>query len=159
MGAGKTSVGKRVARAQGLPFVDTDKMIAAEHGPIPEIFRTHGEEHFRTIERDTVQQALAHGGVVALGGGAVLDAGTRARLQSHRVVLLTVSPRVVRERIGGGSRPLLDADDPVDRWVRIAAERGPLYDEVADVTFDTSHGPLQGIVDAIVQWAKETETT
>ncbi|MFT4230981.1 MAG: shikimate kinase, partial [Microbacterium sp.] len=74
MGAGKTSVGRRVAKRLGLPFTDTDKTVAAEHGPISAIFERHGEEHFRRLERDAVRRALAGGGVVALGGGAVLDA-------------------------------------------------------------------------------------
>src|SRR5690606_6378097 len=116
------------------------------HGPIPSIFRDYGEPHFRTLERIAVQRALSRGGVVALGGGAVLDAGTRADLCAHRVVLLTVDARIVRSRIGGGHRPLLEGDDPMERWMRIATERRPLYEEVADVIFDTSRGPLQDIV-------------
>ncbi|MFT4229321.1 MAG: shikimate kinase, partial [Microbacterium sp.] len=102
-------------------------------------------------------RALAGGGVVALGGGAVLDADTRADLGAHRVVLLTVDPRVVRGRIGDGSRPLLAGENPVQRWSRIARERRPLYDEVADVVFDTSRGPLQQVVDAVLAWIGQAE--
>lgn len=152
MGAGKSSVGKRVARALGRPFLDTDKAIAAAHGPIPEIFANLGEQHFRRLERAAVASALSTGGVVALGGGAVLDADTRADLRAHDVVLLTVLPHVVQRRIASGSRPLLAGADPAEAWARIAQERRPLYDEVADVVFDTSHGPLQDVVDAIVAW-------
>ena len=157
MGSGKTSIGRRVAKRLGVPFTDTDKAVAAAHGPIPEIFAAHGEAHFRALERDAVQAALAHGGVVALGGGAVLDPTTRASLADHRVVLLTVDPRVVRGRLGDGGRPLLAGEDPMERWTRIAEERRPVYDEVADVVFDTSRGPLQDVVDAIVAWA-QTDT-
>jgi shikimate kinase len=159
MGAGKTSIGKRVARRLGRPFVDTDKAIAAEHGPIPAIFQHHGEAHFRRLERAAVQQALGTGGVVALGGGAILDAATRADLAQHDVALLTVDARIVRGRIRGGGRPLLQSEDALQSWKRIAAERAPLYEEVADAVFDTSRGPLNDVVDAVVMWAGSREGT
>jgi shikimate kinase len=158
MGAGKTSVGRRVARTMGMSFTDTDKVVVRDHGPIPELFTRLGEPGFRAIERVAVAESLDRGGVVALGGGAVLDAGTRAALAAHRVVLLTVSPRVVASRIAGADRPLLNGDeDPVARWQRIYAERQHLYEEVADVTFDTSSGPLADVVTAIVAWARRGE--
>lgn len=158
MGAGKTSVGKRVARRLGRPFIDSDKAIVAEHGPIPAIFAERGESGFRLLERAAVQRALATAGVVALGGGAVLDADTRADLRDHDVVLLTVDARTVRGRIRGGrGRPLLDGEDPVRRWQRITGERMPLYEEVADTVFDTSRGPLQDVVDKVAEWAEERE--
>ena len=77
MGAGKTSVGRRLAKHLDRRFVDTDAVIAGEHGPIPQLFSTLGEPGFRAIERDVVQRELRSGGVVALGGGAVLDGTTR----------------------------------------------------------------------------------
>lgn len=154
MGAGKTSVGRRVARRLGMTFTDTDKTVVSAHGPIADLFVQHGEPHFRAVERIAVRDALARGGVVALGGGAVLDAETRADLGAHRVVLLTVDPRIVRGRLGDGRRPLIAGDDPVERWTRIAEERRALYEQVADVVFDTSRGPLQGVVDAVVAWAE-----
>jgi len=154
MGAGKTSIGRRVARALERTFTDTDKVVVRDHGAIAELFTTHGEAHFREVERAAVAEALARGGVVALGGGAVLDAATRADLVGHDVVLLTVQPHVVASRIGGSTRPLLNAEDPVERWARIYDERRPVYEEVADVTFDTSSGPLADIVTAIVEWVR-----
>jgi len=159
MGAGKTSVGRRVARVMGLPFADTDKVVVRDHGPIPQLFERLGEPRFREIERAAVQETLRGGGVIALGGGAVLDAATRVDLAGHRVVLLTVAPRVVASRLGGGDdRPLLaSGQDPVTRWERIFAERLPLYEQVADVTFDTSTGPLSDVVTSIVAWARRTE--
>ena len=154
MGAGKTSIGRRVARALDEPFQDTDKIIVRDHGPIPEIFATHGEAYFRALERGAVADAVARGGVVALGGGAVLDPLTRERLAAHRVVLLTVSPQVVASRIHGDDRPLLAGEDPVERWTRIYEERRPLYESTAHIAFDTSSGPLAHVIDDIVAWAR-----
>lgn len=159
MGAGKTSVGRRVARALGVPFTDTDKLVIRDHGPIPDLFASHGEARFRELERAAVIDALGGGGVVALGGGAVLDPHTRADLAHHRVVLLTVSANVVASRLHGEDRPLLAGEDPVARWQRIFAERLGLYSEVADVTFDTSSGPLAAIVTQIVAWARDEHDT
>lgn len=156
MAAGKTSVGRRVARALGVSFIDTDKRIAAEHGPIPVIFEQHGERRFRELERDAVAAALAEGGVISLGGGAVTDPKTRQLLTRHPVVFLTVSEDAVAERLGGGGgRPLLTGDDPVERWKRIFAERRHLYQEVAAATFDTSRRPMQRIADEIASWRRE----
>ncbi|MFG6445681.1 shikimate kinase [Microbacterium sp. P06] len=159
MGAGKTSIGRRVAKALGTTFTDTDAALAREHGAIPQIFTDHGEAHFRRLEREAVRTSLGSGGVVSLGGGAILDPSTRADLAAHRVVFLTVEPRVVASRLRDDSRPLLAGDDAMTRWLAIYAERRPLYEEVADVTFDTSTGPLQAAVEAIAAWARTTIPT
>ena len=143
MGAGKSSIGRQVARALGEPFADTDALIVAEHGPIPELFARIGEPGFRTIEREVVRAALDAGGVVALGGGAVLDPATRALLSTCTVVLLTVSEEAIGPRIAGGGRPLLA--DGVDSWRRILAERLPVYQALADVVVDTSRRPMTTI--------------
>jgi shikimate kinase len=94
---------------------------------------------------------------VALGGGAVIDAATRAELATHRVVLLTVSPQVVAARLRDTTRPLLQTEDALRSWREIMERRRPLYEEVADVVFDTSSGPLAVVVDGIVTWARSTE--
>ncbi len=153
MGAGKSSIGRRVAKALGARFVDTDTVVIAAHGQIEEIFAQQGEAAFRQYERAAVAEALAHPDVVSLGGGAVIDPDTRADLAACDVVLLTVDPHVVAERIAGSTRPLLAGEDPAARWERIYRDRRPFYEEVADVTFDTSSGPLQNVVQAIVAWA------
>ncbi|HAN25133.1 MAG: shikimate kinase [Microbacterium sp.] len=158
MGAGKTSVGRRVARALKRPFLDTDKIITRDHGPIPAYFEAHGEAAFRAIERVAVAEALTTGGVIALGGGAVLHEETRADLARHRVVLLTVAPHIVASRIVGDDRPLLAGDDPIARWNRIYDERRALYERVADLTLDTSHGPLSDVVERIVAWDRARQT-
>lgn len=153
MGAGKTSIGKRVARALELPFSDSDAAVVRAHGPIEHVFRDHGEEHFRELERIAVRDSLGRGGIVALGGGAVLHPDTQQDLAAHRVVLLTVGPQTIESRIRGTKRPLLQGDDAVARWTALFEARRPLYERLADVTFDTSAGPLQDIVDAIARWA------
>ncbi|MBW1637902.1 shikimate kinase [Microbacterium resistens] len=163
MGAGKTSVGRRVARGLGTRFTDTDKAIARRHGPIPAIFAEHGEQQFRLWERDAVAEALESGGVVSLGGGAVVTASVRELLRPVPVVLLTVSPEAVADRIAGSSRPLLSGaageteaspESALERWRRIADERAPWYAEVADAVFDTSRVPMTRVADQIVEWMR-----
>jgi shikimate kinase len=143
MGAGKTSVGRRLAKHLDRRFIDTDAVIAAEHGPIPHLFETVGEGAFRVIERDVVQRELRSGGVVSLGGGAVLDESTRQALADCTVVLLTVSEDAVEARLAGGKRPMLT--EGIASWRRIAAEREPVYRSLADVTVDTSRRPMTTI--------------
>ncbi|GAA2014863.1 shikimate kinase [Microbacterium ulmi] len=157
MGAGKTSIGRRVAKALGVPFYDSDIAIVRAHGPVETIFAEQGEERFRMLEREAVRTGLEGGGVVSLGGGAVLHPGTRADLAAHRVVLLTVEPRVVASRVKDSTRPLLQGEDALARWTEIYDARRPLYQELADVVFDTSSGPLQDVVDAVAAWARENQ--
>lgn len=155
MAAGKSSIGRRVARRLDVPFIDTDKTIAAEHGAIPEIFATHGEGYFRQLERTAVAAALTDGGVISLGGGAVTDADTRALVRQHPVVFLTVTPDAVARRIGGGGRPLLAGENPIERWKSIFEERRAWYEDVASIVFDTSRRPMGQIADEIAAWRKE----
>lgn len=153
MGAGKTRLGKRVARLLRTGFQDTDRMIVAEHGPIAALFDTHGEPHFRALEREAVARALAGDDVVALGGGAILDPDTRALLAGHRVVLVTVSADVVAPRLGQG-RPLVR--NGIADWERIYAERRPIYEQLARLTVDTSHRPIDAVAQEVAQWSKQT---
>lgn len=155
MAAGKTSVGRKVARMLDVAFIDTDKRIAAEHGPIPEIFAEHGEARFRELEREAVATAVAEGGVVSLGGGAVTDADTRALLHRHPVVFLTVTAEAVERRITGSGRPLLAGDDPVARWRTIFDQRRGWYKEVADLTVDTSRRPMRALAEEIAAWRRK----
>jgi len=151
-GAGKTRLGKRVAKLLDVPFIDTDKRIVAEHGAIADMFDQHGEPHFRAIERSTVAQALTENAVVALGGGAVLDHDTRAELAHHRVVQLTVSPEAVEQRIAGGKRPLVK--DGIASWVALVETRAPIYASLAQLSIDTSHRPLDRIAEEIADWVR-----
>ncbi|MCS6574975.1 shikimate kinase [Curtobacterium flaccumfaciens pv. flaccumfaciens] len=158
MGAGKSSVGKRVAKALGVPFTDTDRAIVREHGPIPGIFADRGEPAFRALEAEAVRAALSTGGVVAVGGGAVTHADTRRALTGARIVLLTVSPEAVAERIAGSDRPLL-ANGGIDAWQTIMDERAATYAELAHVVVDTSRRPMSRVVDDVVTWVRSDAGT
>lgn len=155
MGAGKSSIGKKLARVLGTTFTDSDGLVVRDHGPIEQIFAEHGERRFRELERGAVAEALGRGGVVALGGGAVLHPDTQHELASHRVVLLTVSEQTIATRLSGTRRPLLQGDDPLARWREVAEGRRELYERLADASFDTSTGRIQDIVDAVAAWAQE----
>lgn len=154
-GAGKSRLGKRVARVLGVPFADTDRMIVAEHGPIPQIFSQHGEAHFRSIERETVRRTLQGEGVVSLGGGAVLDADTQRDLAAHRVVFLTISPEAVARRLAGDTdRPLVR--NGVQDWIALNEPRWAIYERLADATFDTSHRPNDEMAKEVSAWLTTT---
>lgn len=151
-GAGKTRTGKRLAKLLELPLVDTDRMVVDEHGPIADLFDRYGESHFRRLERQAVAAALRQRAIVTLGGGAVLDPETQADLEHVPVVQLTVSPEAVAARIAGGKRPLVRGG--VESWTALVEQRRPIYDRLADVTFDTSTEPLSRIAEQIAEWLK-----
>jgi shikimate kinase len=128
-----------LAQRWGVAVRDTDADVAAVAGKsISEIFVDDGEEHFRSLERAAVAQALtAHSGVLALGGGAVLDPDTRAELRGHRVVFLSVGLTDAVKRVGlGVGRPLL-LGNVRSRIKALLDERQPIYAEVASVTVTT----------------------
>lgn len=152
--AGKSRVGKKLAKRLRLPFVDTDAVVVAGHGPIPEIFSVHGEPYFRELERAAVAQALREPGVISLGGGAVLDPETQADLAEARVVLLTVRPEAIARRITNGKRPLVT---DLESWKRLVASRSDLYRSLADYTADTSSRPIDTIVAEIAAWVTGAE--
>ena len=141
MGAGKTSIGRRLAEHFALAFVDADREIEAQAGAsIATIFDCEGEAGYRARERATLARLLAGDGqVLATGGGAVLDAGTRALLRERGfVVHLQVSvggqlARLSRDRV----RPLPQQGDRDQVLRALAQARAPLYAEVADLVFDT----------------------
>ncbi|HKT05481.1 MAG TPA: shikimate kinase [Rugosimonospora sp.] len=147
-GSGKTTVGELVAQARGVPFRDTDGDIVAVAGkPIPEIFFDEGEDHFRALERTAVAEALAgFGGVLALGGGAVLAPATRELLRGHTVVFLSVELADAAARVGmqSGARPLL-AINPRATLKHLLDQRRPLYEEVATVIVKTDGREPVGI--------------
>jgi shikimate kinase len=139
MGAGKTTVGSRLAQRLGVGFRDTDADVeAAEGRSVADIFVESGEQHFRALERAAVARALGtHDGVLALGGGAVMDAQTRAALDGHRVVFLRVGLAAAADWVGlGVSRPLL-LGNVRGTIKRLLDERTPVYESVATHVVDT----------------------
>lgn len=150
-GAGKTRLGKRVAKILKVPFIDTDRRIVAKYGPIPEIFAQHGEEVFRRLEREEVAQALTEAAVVSLGGGAVLNADSQEELTHHRVALVTVSPEAVAVRIAGSQRPLVAGG--IEQWSVLVESRRAIYERLATHTWDTSNLPIDQIAEEIAEWA------
>ncbi|MER5601016.1 shikimate kinase [Streptomyces sp. NPDC002265] len=139
MGVGKSTVGQLLAERLGVAYRDSDDDIVAEQGrTIAEIFVDEGESAFRVIEKQSVQRALAgHDGVLALGGGAVLDAGTRALLAGHRVVYLSMDVEEAVKRTGlNTARPLL-AVNPRKQWRELMEARRHLYEEIATAVVAT----------------------
>ncbi len=139
MGAGKTTVGGLLAEAWGVGFRDTDQDVEAMAGKsVQDIFVDEGEEEFRARERAAVADALAtHDGVLALGGGAVLDAATRALLTGQRVVFLRVGISDAAQRVGlGVARPLL-LGNVRGRVKQLIEERTPVYEGLATYVVDT----------------------
>ncbi|MES9525293.1 shikimate kinase [Streptomyces capoamus] len=139
MGVGKSTVGRLLAERLGVGFRDTDEdIVAAEGRTISEIFVDEGEAAFRAIEKRAVHTALPeHEGVLALGGGAILDADTRALLAGHRVVYLSMEVEEAVRRTGlGVARPLL-AVNPRKQWRELMEARRHLYEEVATAVVAT----------------------
>lgn len=141
MGAGKTSIGRRLSECFRLAFVDADRDIELRTGAaVGTIFECEGEAGFRTRERAALAELLSGGGqVISTGGGAVLDADNRRRMHERGfVVYLQVGvdgqlQRLARDR----TRPLLQRDDREDVLRQLSVFRAPLYAEVADLCFDT----------------------
>ncbi|WP_203566421.1 shikimate kinase [Aestuariimicrobium ganziense] len=150
--SGKSSVGRRLAQSLDLPFVDVDHEIEHRSGKsIPEMFADEGEAHFRTLEREVTLELLDRGGVVSLGGGAVLNPDIRAALVGHDVVWLQVSVTHATRRVGMNvMRPLLLGDVRANLQ-RLMDEREPLYRELATVTIDTNKRRVDDIVAQITE--------
>ncbi|WP_199924801.1 shikimate kinase [Streptomyces sp. NRRL WC-3725] len=139
MGVGKSTVGRLLAERLGVGYRDTDEDIeAAEGRTIAEIFVDEGEAAFRALEKSAVRAALTeHRGVVALGGGAVLDPDTRALLAGQRVLYLSMEVEEAVKRTGlNVARPLL-AVNPRKQWRQLMEARRHLYEEVATAVVAT----------------------
>ena len=145
--AGKTRLGKRIARRLGVGFVDTDSLVANDHGPISAIFERFGEPQFREWERAAVVDALTTGGVVSLGGGAIVNEATQRDLSDLTVILVTASPEKVAPRLILGNRPLLV--NGIESWKTLVAERQPIYDRLAKIVVDTGTATMDSIADDV----------
>lgn len=138
-GSGKSTVGRLLAAAWGVAFRDTDADVERVAGrTISDIFLEDGEDAFRALERAAVEKALAeHDGVLALGGGSVLDPATRRDLAGHTVVFLDVSLAHAAPRVGlNAARPLL-VGNPRARWQALMEARRPIYESLATVRVET----------------------
>jgi shikimate kinase len=159
MGAGKSTVAGLLAQRWGTTVRDTDEDIeAAEGRQISEIFVDDGEEHFRALERAAVADALAgHPGVLALGGGAVLDPGTRAALAGRTVVFLNVGLSDAVKRVGlGVGRPLL-LGNVRSRVKALLDERLPIYREVATVHVETDGRTPEDVAAEVAEAVEKLE--
>ncbi len=153
MGSGKTTLGKKLARELEVPFSDTDKLVAKEHGAIVDIFDKFGEAHFRTLETSALIKALAVGGVIATGGGIVLSEENRRLLRGYRTVFLDTSSEYVLGKLNLSKRPLLK-DNP-QRWEEIYNDRKALYQECATATVFTGGKPIKALISQLKQEASK----
>jgi shikimate kinase len=153
-GAGKTTVGRILARRLDVGFADVDAMIEERTGKsIADLFLEDGEDGFRALERQVVAEALAsHDGVLALGGGAVIAAETRALLRRHRVVHLSVGLADGLRRTGmSTARPLLAGVNPRATFKALLDARAPLYREVATVQVATDRLSANQVARAVLE--------
>ncbi len=152
-GAGKSTVGRRVARRWGVDFQDSDQLIEQRAGKsVADIFVDDGEPAFRELEREVIASALdGLTGVLALGGGAVVDPATRARLVAAPCLWLRVGVSEAARRVGlNTARPLL-LGNVRGTLTTLLDERTPLYAEVAMWTVDTDGRPIDEVVDAVIE--------
>lgn len=154
MGAGKTSVGKLLARILSFEFFDSDQVIEQQTGAdIPWIFDVEGEEGFRRREMKTIDDLTQKTGIVlATGGGVIVRSENRKNLKERgRVFYLNVSvEEQVRRTYRSRNRPLILNKNSREIFNRLSKERASLYLEIADYVIDTNHGSLKGIVDSIL---------
>ena len=159
MGAGKTTIGRQLAKLLGLNFVDSDHEIEVHTGAsIPLIFEVEGEAGFRRREREMIDELTQRSSIVlATGGGAVLDIATRARLDARgQVVYLCASlEHLLKRTAKDRNRPLLQTNDPRARLQQILEQRDPLYREIADLVVDTDRCSVRATLNTIEGWLRD----
>lgn len=151
MGSGKSTIGKAVASALGLPFRDTDSIIEQlEDSPVSQIFIEKGEDYFRVIEKKVLRdELLSDGSILALGGGAPIsaDAQSALKVSSAPVIYLDISLANVAPRIGfNRDRPLL-LHNPRGQWQTLMEARRPIYESVANIIIDVNGKTQKKIVE------------
>lgn len=160
-GAGKTTIGRRLAKALRVEFLDIDEEIELREGrSIPQIFAGDGESVFRAIEEDVIADVVAHHrGVVSLGGGAVLSETTRTLLRLHQVVYLELTEdEGIRRTVNPSAtaRPLLGGDDPAAAYRALMARRTPIYRELATIRVSTVGRAPSSVVRQVQRRLKDT---
>ncbi|TRW84712.1 shikimate kinase [Mycolicibacterium sp. 018/SC-01/001] len=152
-GSGKSTIGRRLAKALEVEMLDTDAAIEKTTGrTIADIFGNDGEAEFRRIEESVVRDALAtHDGVLSLGGGAVITPGVREALAGHTVIYLEISASEGVRRTGGSTvRPLLAGPDRAEKFKSLMSQRVPLYRQVATMRVNTNRRNPAAVVRHIV---------
>lgn len=152
-GSGKSTVGRQLARRLHLAFFDSDHVIEQRLGcPIREFFEREGEERFRDIEAQVIDELTESGGVLSTGGGAVLRERNREHLrQRGRVIYLKSTPEELMRRLRHDTqRPLLQVQDPLQRLRDLYEQRDPLYRETAHFVIDTGRPSVSTLVNMIV---------
>lgn len=155
MGAGKTTVGRQLAKTLDKQFLDCDRELEARTGAdIPLIFELEGEEGFRRRERAMLEELTAREDIVlATGGGVVLDADNRAKLRSRGFAIYLNAPidLLVERTTRDSHRPLLQTDDPETKLLDLVEERDPLYRQVADLVVETNRRTARYVVKEILK--------
>jgi len=153
-GAGKSSIGKNLAKRMNRTFIDTDEMVEKRSGKkISEIFLEDGEQQFRALEKESVLEALQQpDSVISLGGGAVLDTDTQAVLREmNRVVYLEVSISNAAPRIGfNRDRPLL-LGNPRQQWLALMEHRKPIYESLAKYLVSTDNRKVNEVAEILME--------
>ena len=152
-GSGKSTIGRRLARALDVKFLDTDAAIESKTGrSIAELFAADGEKEFRRIEEEVIRAALdEHDGVLALGGGAITSPGVRDSLSGHTVIYLEINATEgVRRTSGSTVRPLLAGPDPAAKYRALMSDRVPLYRRAATIRINTNRRNPGAVVRHIV---------
>ena len=155
MGAGKTTIGIKIAEITGRRWYDTDGVIADKHGKISDIFEYYGEAHFRKLETEVIKElATMDNLVISTGGGLVLKSENNALLkQNGEIVFLRASHETLARRLHvDGPRPLLQTSTESirDRLSRLMKERTPIYEHVADFVVDVDGKTPEQIAEQIV---------
>jgi shikimate kinase len=161
MGAGKTTVGRALARKLNKQFIDSDHEIEARTGAsIPLIFEIEGEDGFREREAETIRDLTARQGIVlATGGGAILREDNRRCLKEHgTVIYLRASIDSILQRTSHDkNRPLLQTANPREKLEELTRVREPLYYEVADIIVETGRPNIQSLVQSIIAQLDQIE--
>jgi len=152
MGAGKSTLGRKLAKLLDKKFIDTDRLVAASHGPITKIFESHGEARFRELETKALKKALMSDGVVATGGGIVTQRENRELLTGIPVIFLDTNSDWVLSRINLDKRPLLKTDPGM--WSKLYEERLQYYRELARETVVTANRPVRLVLEELESKAR-----